>query len=114
MEVGLGAVGGLLGGMAYASARRMRAPMTVFVSLFLAAAWCALLAPTATHVVAMLYPMWRAAVFDAVVTLGIAGVLGACGMTLYEGLLAFFDALKKALPDCIDDVLDWIFRRPKK
>lgn len=109
IEVAIGAGGGLLGGLAYARVRSMGSALSIITSVLLAATWCAFLAPVVMHVAAMMYPVLRDTLMDRVVTFGVAAILGAIGMTLYEGLLGIIEALGDALPEKADDVLDWIF-----
>jgi len=49
-----------------------------------------------------------------IVLLLAGGVLGAGGMEFYVAFLAFMDALRKALPDRIDDVIDKLIGKRDK
>lgn len=110
-EHAMGAAGGLVGALAYAYARRMTQPLSVIASATLALVWCAIFAPIATHLVAVFYPSLNSIMIDPIVTAAAGCMMGACGMVLYEALLRVFDALAKALPDRVDDVLDWLISK---
>lgn len=107
MELIIAAAGGLLGGASYAYARKMKSAVTVVASVVLASAWCSFLAPIILHGAAMIYPFISLALLNFVILFGAAAIMGACGMTVYEGLLNAMDALSKALPERADEL--WRF-----
>jgi len=104
-----GAIGGLLGGLAYANLRKMNAPLSIVMSLVLNVAWCAFLAPLVTHLLAVLYPQLRLMLIEPLVALAVGAVISAFGMVVYEGLIAMLDVVKRVLPDKVDDIIEWVF-----
>ena len=107
-EMFLGAAGGLVGGLAYVFNRRIKDPLSAMAATVLSVAWCAALAPVVTHGVQFFYPEFGAILADAVVILLVGGMLGAGGMEVYIAFLALMDAVRKILPEKIDDIIDRI------